>query len=198
MADAASHEYRVLDRETVYEGRIISLYRERVAMPGGGDSVRDIVRHPGAVAVVALDEQDRVVLVRQYRHAFGEHLWELPAGLRDADGEPPLETARRELAEEALLAAGQWSFLATNYSSPGFSDEVVLIYLAEGLTDAERPDGFVVEHEELDMAIERVPLHEAVQWVFDGRIRNASAVIGVLTAAQARSGGVHLRPADGN
>jgi ADP-ribose pyrophosphatase len=72
----------------------------------------------------------------------------------------------------------------------------VLIYLAEDLTEAERPDGFVVEHEELDMTVERVPLHEAVQWVFDGRIRNASAVIGVLAAAQARSGAVRLRPAD--
>ena len=198
MADAESapHEYQVLDKETVYEGRIISLYRERVAMPGGGDSVRDIVRHPGAVAVVALDEQDRVVLVRQYRHAFAEHLWELPAGLRDADGEPPAQTARRELAEEALLAAGRWSLLATNYGSAGFSDEVVLIYLAEELTDADRPEGFVVEHEEADMTVERVPLADAVQWVFDGRIRNSSAVVGVLAAAQARSSGVRLRPAD--
>jgi 8-oxo-dGTP pyrophosphatase MutT (NUDIX family) len=195
-SEPAPHEFRVLDRETVYEGKIISLYRERVAMPGGGDSVRDIVRHPGAVAVVALDDQDRVVLVRQYRHAFAQHLWELPAGVRDADGEPPAETARRELAEEALLAAGRWSLLATNYSSPGFSDEEVLIYLAEELTAADRPEGFVVEHEELDMTVERVPLAEAVQWVFDGRIRNASAVIGVLAAAQARSVGVRLRPAD--
>ena len=198
MADDAPHEYRALDRETVYEGRIISLDRERVAMPGGGDSVRDIVRHPGAVAVVAIDEQDRVVLVRQYRHAFGEHLWELPAGLCDADGEPPADTARRELAEEVQLAAARWSELATSYSSPGFSDEVVLVYLAEELTDAERPEGFVVEHEEADMTVERVPLADAVQWVFDGRIRNSSAIVGVLAAAQARSGGVRLRPADGD
>jgi 8-oxo-dGDP phosphatase len=196
--EPAPHEYRVLDRETVFDGPVISLHRERVAMPGGGDSVRDVVRHPGAVAVVALDDADRVVLLWQYRHPFREHLWELPAGLRDADGESPDATARRELAEEALLAAGRWSLLATTYSSPGFSDEVVLIYLAEDLTEAERPDGFVVEHEELDMTVERVPLHEAVQWVFDGRIRNGSAVIGVLAAAQARSGGVRLRSAGGD
>ena len=194
--EPAPHEYRVLDRETVYEGGIFSLDRERVSMPGGGDSVRDVVRHPGAVAVVALDEQDRVVLVRQYRHAFGTHLWELPAGLRDADGEPPLATARRELAEEALLAAGRWSLLATTYSSPGFSDEIVLIYLAEDLTVADRPEGFVVEHEELDMTVERVPLAEAVRWVFDGGIRNSSALVGVLAAARARDGGVRLRPPD--
>ncbi len=195
-AEPAPHEYRVLDRETVFEGPIISLYRDRVAMPGGGNSVRDIVRHPGAVAIVALDDQDRVVLVRQYRHAFREHLWELPAGLRDADGEPPADTARRELAEEALLAAGRWSLLAETYSSPGFSDEEVLVYLAEELTDADRPVGFVVEHEEADMTVERVPLADAVQWVFDGRIRNSSTVVGILAAAQARSGGVRLRPAD--
>jgi ADP-ribose pyrophosphatase len=196
MPEPAPHEYRLLDRETVFEGPVVSLYRERVAMPGGGDGVRDIVRHPGAVAVVALDEQDRVVLVRQYRQAFGEHLWELPAGLRDSDGEPPADTARRELAEEVQLAAARWSLLATTYSSPGFSDEVVRVYLAEELTDAARPDGFVVEHEEADMTVERVPLAVAVQWVFDGRIRNASAVVGVLAAAQARSGGVRLHPAD--
>jgi ADP-ribose pyrophosphatase len=195
-AEPSAHQYRVLDKETVYEGRIISLYRERVAMPGGGDSVRDIVRHPGAVAVVALDEQDRVVLVRQYRHAFAEHLWELPAGLRDADGEPPADTARRELAEEVQLAAARWSLLATNYGSAGFSDEVVLIYLAEELSDAARPEGFVVEHEEADMTVERVPLADAVQWVFDGRIRNSSAIVGILAAAQARSGGVRLHPAN--
>jgi 8-oxo-dGDP phosphatase len=196
MPEPAPHEYRLLDRETVFEGPVISLYRERIAMPGGGDGVRDIVRHPGAVAVVAVDDQDRVVLVRQFRQAFGEHLWELPAGLRDSDGEPPADTARRELAEEALLAAGRWSLLAETYSSPGFSDEVVLVYLAEDLTDADRPEGFVVQHEEADMTVERVPLADAVQWVFDGRIRNASAVIGVLAAAQARSGGVSLRQAD--
>jgi 8-oxo-dGTP pyrophosphatase MutT (NUDIX family) len=189
------HEYRLLDRETVFEGPVVSLYRERIAMPGGGDGVRDIVRHPGAVAVVAVDDEDRVVLVRQYRQAFREHLWELPAGLRDADGEPPVETARRELAEEVRLAAGRWSLLATTYSSPGFSDEVVLVYLAEELTGTDLPEGFVVEHEEADMTVERVPLADAVQWVFDGRIRNSSAVVGILAAAQARHGDVRLRPA---
>jgi 8-oxo-dGDP phosphatase len=188
------HEYRVLDRETVYEGGIISLTRDRVSMPGGGDSVRDVVRHPGAVAVVALDDQERVVLVRQYRHPVGEHLWELPAGLRDADGEPPVLTARRELAEEALLAAGRWSLLADIYNSPGFCDERVLVYLAEDLRDTPRPEGFVVEHEELDMTLERLPLAEAVRWVADGRIRNGSSVVGVLAAAAARAGSYAPRP----
>ena len=194
--EPAPHEYRVLDRKTVYEGAVFSLHRERVSMPGGGDSVRDVVRHPGAVAVVALDEQDRVVLVRQYRHPVAQHLWELPAGLRDADGEPPLETAKRELAEEVLLAAERWSLLTTTYNSPGFSDELVLVYLAEGLSDVARPEGFVVEHEELDMTVERVPLDDAVRRVLGGEIRNGSAVIGLLAAASARATGAKLRAAD--
>jgi ADP-ribose pyrophosphatase len=190
------HEFRVSDSETVFEGRVISLRRDTVAMPGGGTSVREVVTHPGAVAVVALDDDEQVVLLRQYRHPVGRHLWELPAGLRDADGEPPLETAKRELAEEALLAADRWSLLTTHYSTPGFCDELVLIYLAEGLTAVDRPEGFTVEHEEADMTLERVPLRDAVQRVFDGDIRNASAVIGLLAAAQARATTPELRPVD--
>jgi 8-oxo-dGDP phosphatase len=193
---AAEDGYRVLDSQTVYDGRVISLRRDTVAMPGGGDSVREVVTHPGAVAVVAVDEQNRVVLLRQYRHPVHGYLWELPAGLRDADGEPPLETAKRELAEEVQLSAGRWSLLVTSLSSPGFCDEQVLVYLAEDLSDAARPEGFTVEHEELDMTVERVPLEEAVQRVFDGAIRNASAVIGVLAAAQARAVSPRLRPVD--
>jgi ADP-ribose pyrophosphatase len=195
-AGEAPHEFRLLASETVYDGRIISLRRDTVAMPGGGDSVREVVTHPGAVAVVAIDDQDRVVLVRQYRHPVRAHLWELPAGLRDEDGEEPLLTAQRELAEEAQLAAGRWSLLATVHNSPGFSDEQVLVYLAEELSEVARPHGFVVEHEEADMTIERVPLEEAVQQVFDGEITNSSAVVGLLAAARARSGSHRLRPAD--
>jgi 8-oxo-dGTP pyrophosphatase MutT (NUDIX family) len=190
------HEYAVLASEPVYEGRVISLRRDTVAMPGGGHSVREVIAHPGAVAVVAIDDEERVVLVRQYRHPVGQYLWELPAGLRDADGEPPLETAKRELAEEALLSADRWSLLTTTYSSPGFADEMVLTYLAEGLHEAERPDGFVVEHEEADMIVERLPLRDAVQQVFDGDIRNATAVVGLLAAAQARAAAPRLRPVD--
>ncbi|MGY1725098.1 NUDIX domain-containing protein [Blastococcus sp. SYSU DS0533] len=191
-----AHEYRVLSSEPVYEGRVISLVKDTVAMPGGGDSVREVVRHPGAVAVVALTDADEVVLLRQYRHPVGGYLWELPAGLRDADGEPPLETAKRELAEEVRLSAARWSLLTTHYSSPGFCDEQVLVYLAEELTDVDRPDGFTVEHEELDMTVQRVPLADAVQQVFDGGIRNVSAVVGLLAAARVRAGGARLRPVD--
>ena len=182
--------------EPVYEGRVISLRRDTVAMPGGGTSAREVVDHPGAVVVVAVDDDDQVVLLRQYRHPVGAHLWELPAGLRDADGEPPLETGKRELAEEAELAADRWSLLTTTYSSPGFCDELVFVYLAEGLRPAARPEGFVVEHEELDMTVERVPLADAVQRIYDGDIRNASAVIGLLAAAHLRTSSPRLRPDD--
>jgi 8-oxo-dGDP phosphatase len=188
------HAYEVVASEEIYTGRIISLRKDTVAMPGGGTSDREVVHHPGAVGVVALDDQDRVVMVRQYRHAVGEHLWELPAGLRDVDGEPPVDSARRELAEETQLAAARWSLLVTQHPSPGFCDELIQLYLAEGLTEVARPDGFVVEHEELDMTVERVPLAEAVQWVFDGKVRNALAVIGLLAAAQVRATSPRLRP----
>jgi 8-oxo-dGDP phosphatase len=191
-----SHEFRVVTSEPVYDGRVISLRRDTVAMPGGGDSVREVVHHPGAVAVVALDDDGDVVLLRQYRHPVGRHLWELPAGLRDEDGEPPLETAKRELAEEVQLAADRWSLLLSVSNSPGFSDELVHIFLAEGLHPADRPEGFVVEHEEVDMTIERVPLADAVQRVFDGDIRNSSAVAGILAAAQLRANAPRLRPVD--
>src|SRR3954452_16402593 len=114
-------------------------------------------------------------------------MWELPAGLRDAAAEPPWKTPKRELAEEAQLSAERWSLLVNSYSTPGFCNEQVLIYLAEGLSEAARPEGFEVEHEELDMTGERVPLDEAVRRVLGGGIRNASAVIGILAAAQARA-----------
>ena len=190
------HDYKLLATEEVYAGRIISLRKDTVAMPGGGESMREVVHHPGAVGVVAIDDDDRVVMLRQYRHPVGEHLWELPAGLRDVDAEPPVETARRELAEEVQLAADRWSLLTTQYPSPGFCDELVVVYLAEGLHAADRPDGFVVEHEELDMTVERVPLTEAVQWVFDGKVRNSLAAIGLLAAARVRSSAPRLRPLD--
>src|SRR3954451_1189586 len=189
-------EYEVLKTETVYVGRVNTLVKDTVAMPEGGDSVREVVRHIGAVCVAAVDDDGRVVLLRQYRHPVRGYLWELPAGLRDADGEPPLETAKRELAEEAGLAAERWSLMVNSYSTPGFCDEQVLIYLAEGLSEVDRPEGFTVEPEERDRTVERVPLPDAVQRVFDGSIRNASAVIGLLAAAQARATSARLRPGD--
>jgi 8-oxo-dGTP pyrophosphatase MutT (NUDIX family) len=188
--------YEVLASEEIYTGRVISLRKDTVAMPEGGSSVREIVTHPGAVGVLALDDDGAVVMLKQYRHAIGEHLWELPAGLRDADGEPPLETAKRELAEEVGLAAERWELLTTSLSTPGFCDEMVGLYLAQGLSPVDRPEGFTVEHEELDMTVERVPFDRALQMVFDGTVRNSLAVIGILAAAAHRSASPQLRAVD--
>lgn len=188
--------YEVLGSEEVYAGRVISLRRDTVAMPGGGSSVREVVTHPGAVGVLALDDDGAVVMLKQYRHAIGQHLWELPAGLRDAEGEPPLQTAQRELAEEVGLAAQRWQLLTTSLSTPGFCDELVGLYLAEGLSAVDRPEGFTVEHEELDMTVERVPFDRALQMVFDGTVRNSLAVIGILAAAAHRSASPQLRAVD--
>lgn len=187
-------EYPVVASEQVFDGNVISVHVDTLRMPDGSTATREIVDHPGAVAIVALDADDRIVLVNQYRPALGRRLDELPAGLLDVDGEPPLTAARRELAEEAGLAAGQWQVLVDLNSSPGFSDEAIRIYLARDLHDTGEPDGFSAEHEEESMTVTRVPLAQAVRRVFAGEITNAAAVAGVLAVAQAKS--ADLRAAD--
>lgn len=193
MTDA----YGVLDSTTLFTGKIISVRRDTLQMPDGSPAEREIVGHPGAVGIVALDEHDRVVMVNQYRPALRLRLDELPAGLLDVDGEPAIEAARRELAEEALLQASEWLVLLDLHTSPGFSDEAIRIYLARGLAAAPHPDGFESAAEEADMTVARVPLDEAVRRVFEGDITNAAAVAGITATAIARSKHWQgLRPAD--
>lgn len=195
--DLVSDDFAVVSSSTLFEGRIVSVREDVVRMPDGSQARREIVDHMGAVVIAALDEQERIVLVNQYRPAVRERLDELPAGLLDVDGEPALAAARRELAEEALLQAARWDTLLDLYSSPGFSDEAVRVYLARDLSAAARPEGFVVEHEEVDMRVSRVPLDDAVTLALAGRISNAAAVAGVLATAAARARGfADLRPAD--
>ncbi|HEV7826250.1 MAG TPA: NUDIX hydrolase [Mycobacteriales bacterium] len=191
-----THDFRVLSSTERFSGRVVSLVSDEIALPGG-TGVRDYVVHPGAVAVVALDDRDRVVLVRQYRHPVRSELVELPAGLLDAPGEPALETARRELWEEADLRASEWHVLADLLTSPGGSDEAIRVYLARGLTAVPAAERHTREAEEAVMTVSRVDLDAAVGMVFDGRVQNATCAAGVLAAARARENGfAGLRPAD--
>ncbi len=179
-----THPYEVRTSEQVFSGGIISVERNLVSMPGGGESYRDVVRHPGAVGVVAYDTKDRILLLQQYRHPVARRLWELPAGLLDVAGEPARTAAARELAEEAGLTADRWDTLVDTYTSPGMSDEAIRIYLARGLTDIGRPEG---HDEEAELEPEWVALDEAVSRVMQGDITNAMAVAGILATAQART-----------
>jgi 8-oxo-dGTP pyrophosphatase MutT (NUDIX family) len=189
-----AHAYEVLSSQRVYDGRVIALRKDELSMPGDTSSVRDVVEHPGAVAVVALDEQDRVVTVRQYRHPVQRPLEELPAGILDKEGEPAYDTVKRELAEEAGLGADEWHVLVDLLTSPGMTNEASRIYLARGLHEVERD---VQEHEEAEMTSDRVPLDDLVRGVLTGEYENSLLVVGVLAADNARRNGyAGLRPAD--
>jgi ADP-ribose pyrophosphatase len=187
--------YEVVGSTTEYAGKIITVRVDAVRMSDGQVVQREVVAHPGAVAIVALDDEGKVVLVNQYRPAIATRLDELPAGLLDVDGEFALEAAQRELAEETGLTAEQWNVLIDLHSSPGFTDEAVRIYLARGLSAA--GGDFTAEHEELTMTAYREPLSEAVRRVLSGGITNSSAVAGILAAVHGRATGWRdLRPAD--
>ncbi|MDQ4038137.1 MAG: NUDIX hydrolase [Actinomycetota bacterium] len=179
--------YSIRSSRTVFEGRIVSVRQDEVEMSDGTTGERDVVVHPGAVGVIALDEEERVVLIRQYRHPVRSYLWEVPAGLLDVADEPLVETARRELLEEAGLAARRWDRLLDLYASPGGSTETVTIFLARDLTAADRPADFALAAEELDLVVRRVRLDDAFAAVQDGRIRNSLAVAGILAAVAGRA-----------
>lgn len=172
----------VLHREVSHRGMIWDVVRETFDH-GGEVLTREFVEHSGAVAVVCLDEDERVLLLRQYRHPARVREWELPAGLLDVPGEAPLSAAQRELAEEADLRAEGWEQLATHRSSPGFTDEMLTIYLATGLSAVPEDERHERTAEERDMELRWVPLAEAVDAVLAQRISNATTMIGVLTAA---------------
>ncbi len=180
------HAYDVLSSERLFSGRVIAVRVDQVSMPGGTVARRDIVEHPGAVGVVVLDADDRVLLIRQYRHSVAEVLWEIPAGIRDIAGEPLVETAARELVEEAGLRAGRWHVLCDVLSSPGMSDEAYRVFLAREPVSIPADERPALHDEELDLDPTWVDLDEAVAMVFLGEIRNAMCVIGVLAAAEAR------------
>lgn len=188
------HDFETVSSETVYEGSILALRVDRVRMPAGDTAKREVVEHHGAVAVAAVDENQRVAMVYQYRHPLARRLWELPAGLLDAAGEDPLTTAKRELQEEAGLAATDWRVLVDTASSPGFSDESVRTYLATGLSEVDRPVD--PEDEEADLTLRWFSLADAAEMVLAGDIVNASAAAGVLATFAVVIDGKSSRPTD--
>lgn len=179
-------------------GRVIDVRRDEVFAPAAGSFVRDVVVHPGAVGIIALDDAERVLLVRQYRHPVGHRLYEPPAGLLDVAGEDYLAAAQRELYEEGHVRAGDWRLLADAFTSPGMTSESLRIFLARDLSDVpgdERHDG---EHEEADMRVAWAPLADVVAGVLAGGLHNPTLVMGSLAAWAARNGAGFdaLRPAD--
>jgi 8-oxo-dGDP phosphatase len=179
----AAEEWPVTESVVLARAKIVTLRRDIVQMPDGALVGREVVEHPGAVAVVAIDDSDRVLLIRQYRHPARALLWELPAGLRDVAGEPLVQTARRELLEEAGCLARDWRLLTDYLSSPGISTDRLRVFLARDLTvvpEAER--GYVPEHEEAYLTVAWVPLEEAVRRALSGDLHNGVAILGILSA----------------
>ncbi|MCK2021307.1 NUDIX hydrolase [Microbacterium sp. kSW2-24] len=172
-------EPEVLQSDLAFEGAVWDVRDDRVRY-GDGEIRRQYVAHTGAVAILALDDDERVLLIQQYRHPIRHRDWELPAGLLDVPGEEPLEAARRELAEEADLTASQWVPLVASWTTPGGNDELIHIFLATGLSDAETPHAR--EDEEADIRVEWVPLADAVDAVLAGRMRNGILSLGVMAA----------------
>jgi 8-oxo-dGDP phosphatase len=187
LADEAVHN-TVRSSEALVHGKVWDVRREAVELGDGQTVVRDYVVHPGAVGVLALDDDDRVLLVRQYRHPVGMQLWEPVAGLLDVADESPLDGAARELVEEAGLVAARWEVLVDIENSPGGSSETIRCYLARDLAPAPggRPDG---EGEERDMPYTWVPLDDAVDAVLAGRFSAPLTAVGVLAAYASRLGG---------
>lgn len=194
------HDFPVQESTEVYSGRVMALRSDKVVMPGGRVATREILEHPGAVAVAALDADDRLMMIHQYRHAVRRRLWELPAGLLDVAGEDPLDAARRELAEESGITAQDWSVLLDIVPSPGFSDESIRVFLARGITEVGRPEMGGPEesdNEESDLATRWVSMPVAVRMVLAGTIVNATTVAAVLAAHVLAGGGGRVDGAAG-
>jgi ADP-ribose pyrophosphatase len=173
----------MVDVKNVFTGRVIEVNIERVPLPNGTTAELEIIRHPGGAAVLALDDDNRACLLRQFRHAAGGWIWELPAGKID-DREPPLDTARRELEEEAGVAAGSWQSLGDYVSSPGVLTEVVHLFLATQLTALPaRPE----EHEVFE--VHWLPFTDVLQMARSGELRDGKSLVAVFRAATRIPGG---------
>ncbi|WP_148616482.1 NUDIX domain-containing protein [Nocardioides rubriscoriae] len=160
---------------------VVALREDRVATPDGATARRVVMEHPGAAVVLAVDDDERALVLWQYRHAAGRRFVEIPAGLLDGHDEEPVEVARRELREEAQLQATSWTHLASSYPSPGISAEVHHLFLARGLSHADRGD-FELHHEEADMTTAWVPFADLYDAVLDGRVSDGPVIQCVLLA----------------
>ena len=181
-----AHDFKVLSSQLLFDAPIIAVRKDELAMPNEQVAYRDVVEHMGAVAVAAVNDAGEIAMVHQYRHAVKRRLWELPAGLLDVKNESELAGAQRELVEEAGLKAAQWSVLADIVTSPGFCEETARVYLAQDLTEVERPEAF--GDEEADMDFAWINLDEAVAKVLAGEINNSIAVTGIFAAWQVLNG----------
>ena len=179
-------EAEIIASDLVFHGKVWDVRSDTIRY-NGEQLVRQYVDHPGAAVIVALDDDDRVLLIQQYRHPLRLRDWELPAGLLDIHGEPVLETAKRELAEEVDMDASSWEPLLSAFTTPGGNDEIVHVFLARGLTA--RREAFSRDAEEADIRIEWMPLADAVAGVLAGRLRNGILALGVLAAAERLRGG---------
>jgi len=157
----------------VYRGRVVHLRLEDVELPNHARVTLEIVRHPGAAAITAIDDDDNIVLIHQYRHAAGGYIWELPAGVLEP-GEAPLDCARRELEEETGLRAKEWTALGSVLTAPGFCDERIHLFLARGLSESRQQ----LERDEV-LSVSRVSLREAVDWIASGQICDAKSIAGL-------------------
>ena len=176
----------VLSSETVFEGKIWDVKRD-VVQYGDAEMTREYLDHPGAVAILALDDDDNALLIKQYRHPIAARDWELPAGILDVRGESPVDAARRELGEETDLEASTWHLLSEFFTSPGGSNETLRVYLARGITATATPfDRF---DEEAELETRWVPLDDVVQAVLERRVTNSILTIAVLAASVSRSRG---------
>lgn len=178
LTDEAAQQ-KIVSSEVVFEGRVWDVRRDEFEY-NGSRITREYVDHTGAVAVLAMDENDRVLLIQQYRHPIAEREWELPAGLRDVAEEEPLLTAQRELGEEADLVASEWNELISFHSSPGGSNELIRVYLARGLVSTKQ--AFDRTEEEADILVRWVPLADVVAGVLAGNLRNSILALAVLAA----------------
>ncbi|MDR0481847.1 MAG: NUDIX hydrolase [Cellulomonadaceae bacterium] len=187
----------VVEHREIWKGRIFSVYDDDVDLGDAGIVDRECISHPGAVAIVALDDQNRIALIDQYRHPVRSVLWEIPAGLLDVDGEAAHIGAARELAEEADLHAARWDVLVDLLTSPGCTNETLRVFLARDLSPVPEDQRYTRTEEEAGMHLTWMDLDDAVAAVLAGDLHSPSTVNGVLATYTARAlNWSTLRPAD--